>query len=149
MIGEGAVHIRSIGVLGPGLAPRYATPELEPPEEPTKSYGNISDRHWTRSRKDSNQEALDYYRERSHAPGVAEGGGPRNFYCMECDGVIPAEHEGDTCPHCDASLEGVTRRYFNWVEIDEPPRSDLAALLPYLLGGALVVLAALLLLLIS
>ena len=45
--------------------------------------------HWSRARKDSNQEALEYYRERSHAPGVEAGGGPRNFYCMRCDGVIP------------------------------------------------------------
>ena len=122
---------------------------METPEEPTKSYGNISDQHWTRSREGQNQEALEYYRERSHAPGVAEGGGPRNHYCMQCDGVIPTDHEGEACPHCGASLEGVTRRYFNWVEIDEPPRSDLAALLPYLIGGALVVIALLLLLLLS
>ena len=148
-VGEGAVHVGSIGALGPGLAPRYATAPLDAPDEPTKSYGNISDRHWTRSRKDSNQEALDYYRERSRAPGVAEGGGARNFYCMQCDGVIPADHDGDACPHCGDPLEGKTKRYFNWVEIDEPPKSDLAALLPYLAGGALVVLALLLLLLLS
>ena len=47
--------------------------------------------HWSVARKDENQEALEYYRQRSHAPGVEEGGGPRNFYCMRCDGVIPVE----------------------------------------------------------
>ena len=26
-------------------------------------------------------------------------------------------------------------RYFNWVEINEPPESDLKALLPFLLGA--------------
>ena len=84
----------------------------------------MSDDHWSRSRRDANEEALDYYRQRSQAPGVAEGGGPRNFYCMACDGVVPADHEGSSCPHCAEPIEGRTRRYFNWVEIDEPPRGD-------------------------
>lgn len=113
-------------------------------EPPEKSYGNISDAHWTRARKDTNREAIDYYRERSRAPGVAEGGSSRNFYCMECDGVVPHDHEGDRCPHCGAEIAGKTRRYFNWVEIDQPGEGDLKALLPFLLGGAaLIVLAAL------
>jgi hypothetical protein len=118
-----------------------STPE-DPAKPPPKSYGNIDEHHWTRSRKASNQEALDYYRERSHAPGVAEGGGPRNFYCMQCDGVIPTDQEGAACPHCGVSLEGVARRYFNWVEIDQPPSSDLRALLP-VAAALLVVLAGL------
>lgn len=110
----------------------------ERPDAGPKSYGNISDDHWTRARKDENQEAIDYYRERSKAPGVAEGGGLRNHYCMACDGVIPTDHEGDACPHCGAEIEGQTRRYFNWVEIDQPPESDLRALLPLALGAVAV-----------
>lgn len=118
-----------------------STPE-DPAKPPPKSYGNISEHHWTRSREGRNQEDLDYYRQRSHAPGVADGGGPRNFYCMECDGVIPTDQAAETCPHCGASLEGVARRYFNWVEIDQPPDSDVRALLP-IAAALLVVLAGL------
>ena len=80
--------------------------------------------HWSRSRTEKNQESLDYYRERSGAPGVREGGGLRNHYCMACDGVIPTDQKSDTCPHCGIKIEGETRRYFNWVEIDSPPPSD-------------------------
>ncbi|MAG62833.1 hypothetical protein CMO84_04860, partial [Candidatus Woesearchaeota archaeon] len=57
--------------------------------QPHKSFGNIGDDHWTRTRKDANPEDIEYLRERSKAPGVAEGGESRNFYCMECEGVIP------------------------------------------------------------
>jgi len=64
---------------------------------------------------------------------------------MKCDGVIPTEHPDEACPHCGASLEGVAKRYFNWVEIDEPPASDLRALLP--VAGALLALASALVLL--
>jgi len=106
----------------------------EPPERPS-SYGNVGEHHWTRTRKETNREAIEYYRERSKAPGVKEGGGPRNFYCMECDGVVPFDHDGAGCPHCGAALEGQARRYFNWVEIDRPPASDFKVLLPWLLGG--------------
>ena len=108
-----------------------------------KSFGNMSDRHWSRARADKNQEALEYYRSRSHAPGVEGGGGPRNFYCMRCDGVIPSDHAGETCPHCGEAISGMARRYFNWVELDQPVKSDLRALLPLAAGGAalLVVLA--------
>jgi hypothetical protein len=114
--------------------------------EDAKSFGNMSDRHWSRSRAGMNQEALDYYRERSHAPGVEEGGGPRNFYCMRCDGVIAHDQKGTTCPHCGESTAGVARRYFNWVELDQPVKSDLRALLPFAAGGAalIILLAALL-----
>ncbi len=119
----------------------------EDPKQPPKSYGNMGAHHWTRSRADRNRDAIDYYRRRSRAPGVAEGGGPRNHYCMHCDGVIPLpageEEAPAACPHCGEPLEGVTKRYFNWVEIDEPPRSDLAALLPYF-AGAFLLLGALL-----
>ncbi len=101
----------------------------------------MGDHHWSRARAGENQEALDYYRERSRAPGVAQGGGARNFYCMQCDGVIPLDHQGERCPHCRATIEGDARRYFNWVEIDRPPRSDARALLP-LFALAVLVLAA-------
>ena len=112
----------------------------EPPsrEEPVKSYGNMSEHHWSKTRGERNKDAIDYYRERSKAPGVEGGGGPRNFYCMDCDGVVPHDQEGDVCPHCGTDLAGKTRRYFNWVEIDQPPKSDLQALLPWL-GAALAV----------
>ncbi|MEZ6004440.1 MAG: hypothetical protein R3F33_09680 [Planctomycetota bacterium] len=113
----------------------------DPPQDPTippKSYGNMGPEHWTRTRETRNAEAIDYYRERSRAPGVAEGGGPRNFYCMECDGVIPHDPPATTCPHCGAAVSGQTRRYFNWVEIDSPPDSDWKALRPYFLAAALL-----------
>ena len=109
------------------------------PDPAPKSFGNMSDQHWSRARKDSNQEALEYYRERSHAPGVAEGGALRNFYCMECAGVIPHDAELKVCPHCGAAIEAGVKRYFNWVEMNDPPKSDLRALLP----GILIALAIL------
>jgi hypothetical protein len=92
-----------------------------------------------------NQEAIDYYRRRSRAPGVAEGGGARNHYCMECDGVIPLPPPGSeapgseapaVCPHCGAALGERARRFFNWVEIDRPARSDARAIAPLALAGA-------------
>jgi hypothetical protein len=43
---------------------------------------------------------------------------------MACDGVIPTDQSGDSCPHCGEKIEGETRRYFNWVEIDQTPPSD-------------------------
>ena len=101
----------------------------------------MSEHHWSRARAGTNEEALEYYRERSRAPGVADGGAERNFYCMDCDGVIPHDHAGPGCPHCGAKLEGMARRYFNWVEIDRPPASDAGPLLKL----ALVVLGVLLL----
>jgi hypothetical protein len=113
--------------------------------QPQKSYGNMSEHHWSKTRGERNKDAIDYYRERSRAPGVAEGGEARNFYCMECDGVIAFDHDGDACPHCAASLAGRTRRYFNWVEIDQPPSSDFRALLPYLACGLAVLVGAALL----
>ena len=89
-----------------------------------KSFGNMGPDHWSRSRGDKNQESVEYYRDRSQAPGVREGGGPRNHYCMACDGVIPTDQSGDRCPHCGEKIQGETRRYFNWVEIDQTPPSD-------------------------
>jgi len=101
----------------------------------------MSEAHWSRARRGSNREAHEYYRSRSRAPRVEAGGEERNFYCMECDGVIPFAPPPADCPHCGATLDENVRRYFNWVEIDEPPASDLRALLPLLIGAA-VVLAA-------
>ena len=115
------------------------TDEPEPRAAPgAKSFGNMSDAHWSRSRAGTNEEALEYYRERSRAPGVASGGAERNFYCMRCDGVIAHDHRGASCPHCGEPLEGTARRYFNWVEINEPASSDFKALLPFVLGGVVV-----------
>ena len=110
----------------------------ETQRKPAPSYGNMSDQHWSKTRGERNAEAIDYYRQRSRAPGVKEGGEARNFYCMECDGVIPYDHEGDTCPHCAASIEGGARRYFNWVEIDRPVEGDFKAVLPLLIGGVVL-----------
>ena len=110
----------------------------ERPDPPPASYGNMSEHHWSRTRSGVNREALDYYRERSKAPGVAEGGSERNFYCMACDGVIPHEPAVQACPHCGAAIEGGVRRYFNWVEMNEAPRSDFAALWPWMLLGLAV-----------
>jgi hypothetical protein len=111
-----------------------------PQDPPPKSFGNMSEAHWSKARKDANPEAMEYLRERSHAPGVAEGGGSRNFYCMQCDGVIP--HDGgprETCPHCGATLDESVKRYFNWVEMNDPPKSDLRALVPFFLGALVIV----------
>jgi len=102
----------------------------------------MGEHHWSRARHDSNAEAIDYYRARSHAPGVAEGGGARNMYCMHCDGVIPLGGAPTACPHCGAALEGDVKRYFNWVEIDRPPRSDVRGLWP-LFAAAFLVIAGL------
>lgn len=104
-----------------------------------KSYGNMSDNHWSKTRGERNREAIDYYRDRSSAPGVAEGGEARNFYCMECDGVIPwDDFQGDACPHCGAEIDGSVRRYFNWVEIDRTPDADRTALFLVLALGVAV-----------
>ena len=94
-----------------------------------------------RSRDERNVEALEYYRRRSKAPGVAEGGTERNFYCMECDGVIPFGAALERCPHCDAPIDERVKRYFNWVEINDPPPSDAKALLPWIAMAGLAVLA--------
>lgn len=104
------------------------------------SFGNMGPHHWSRAREGTNEEAMAYLRERSGAPGVAEGGAERNHYCMRCDGVIPFDPNGTACPHCGEPIEGAARRYFNWVEIDKPPASDASAVLTVLaiLGVALV-----------
>lgn len=114
-------------------------PDDKPPTGP--SWGNISERHWSRARRGKNHEQLEYYRERSRAPGVAEGGADRNFYCMECDGVIPFDGAPERCPHCGAAVDENVKRYFNWVEIAEPGGSDARALLPFFAAG-LALLAA-------
>ena len=97
----------------------------------------LGEEHWSKARAGENEEALEYYRGRNKAPGVAEGGGARNHYCFECDGVIELEYDSREpapklpalCPHCGVKLEGGARRMFNWVEIDQPPASDARALL--------------------
>ncbi len=114
-----------------------------------KSFGNISEHHWSRARAGANQEAMEHLRERSRAPGVAEGGASRNHYCMECHGVLPLAYDQrapadeahvERCPHCGAKVDPRVRAMFNWVEIDQPPRSDLHALLPILAIGFLALL---------
>ena len=118
------------------------------------SWSFDDERHWSRLRKGKNQEAMDYYKERSQAPGVAEGGGLRSQYCAECDGVIPLEYDQrkpadrgkkQKCPHCGAAISSTVRRMFNWVEIDQPPPSDIAPLLPYIFGFMAIVATMLLL----
>ncbi len=116
------------------------------------SWSFDDERHWSRLRKGKNKEAIDYYRKRSQAPGVAEGGGIRSSYCLECEGVIPLEYDqrteadlntGQVCPHCGAVVDPRVRRMFNWVEIDQPPASDLGYYLPFLVVGALLMTATL------
>ena len=118
--------------------------------EPAKSYGNISDTHWTRTRLETHGEALEYLRDRSKAPGVREGGSARNHYCMSCNGVIPLEYDSreaasqqaQHCPHCGVELDTRVRAMFNWVETDQVPSSDLAVLWPWLLGLLVLLVAA-------
>ena len=120
----------------------------DPTEEPSKSFGNMSEAHWSRSRADLNEEALEYLRDRSHKPGVAEGGAARNMYCPHCQGVIPLEYdsreaptgERQRCPHCGGELDERVREMFNWVEIDQVSGSDAKALLPLFLLILVVVL---------
>ncbi len=117
--------------------------------EESHSWGDVDEQHWSKTRGDRNDEVLDYYRRRSKAPGVAEGGASRNQYCMECDGVIPlsysqmepAQKKKQNCPHCGATLEGRIHRMFNWVEIDQPHEGDVRAFLPFLIGGGLLLAA--------
>lgn len=112
--------------------PRAQQPQ---PDPGGPSWGPMSERHWSRARADSNREALEYYRQRSRAPGVAEGGAERNFYCMKCDGVIAYTQGGGACPHCGAAFDENVKRYFNWVEINEPPPSDFLPLLKLAAAG--------------
>jgi len=93
-----------------------------------------------------NEEALEHYRQRSKAPGVAEGGALRNHYCMQCKGVIPLTYDSRVaasketlhCPHCGAKLEGRVREMFNWVETDQVPDSDFRAILPLAVVGLVI-----------
>lgn len=122
-------------------APPPGPPEGWRPQPPDAehSWGNVSEGHWSRKRRDANQEAIEHYRRRSQAPGVAEGGGARNHYCPECKGVLPfTDVPPEHCPHCGAKVEERVREMFNWVEIDEPPPGDLGVLLPVALVGVLV-----------
>jgi hypothetical protein len=125
--------------------------EQTPSQPPQKSFGNISEHHWSRSRRGQNQEAIDFYQERSKAPGVADGGSHRNHYCPECRGVVPLEYDSrspvdrerkERCPHCGTEFIPGVREMFNWVEMDQVPASDARALLPWLLLGALLLAGA-------
>jgi len=89
----------------------------------------LAGRHRAKARGGRNADGRDYDRDGSKGPGVEAGGEARNYYCMECDGVIPwDDFQGDRCPHCGAEIEGTARRYFNWVEIDRTPGSDRTAM---------------------
>ncbi|MFT7669408.1 MAG: hypothetical protein ACI8X5_002108 [Planctomycetota bacterium] len=110
-----------------------------------KSFGVNDERHWATARKEMNLDEIEFLRERSRAPGVAEGGALRNHYCMECHGVIPLEYNSgesvedlapENCPHCGAELDGGVRMMFNWVEMDQIHGSDFRALLPFFVAGA-------------
>lgn len=98
--------------------------------------------HWSKAREGLNQEAIEHYRARSRAPGVASGGAERNHYCMSCNGVIPlsydsrrpAEGPPGNCPHCGAELDARVRAMFNWVEIDQVPQGDARAVFRIALG---------------
>jgi hypothetical protein len=120
--------------------------------QPERRDSLLPDDHWSRNRSERNHEALEYLREKSRAPGVAEGGAERNQYCMQCGGVLPLAYVSSqpadrahpaTCPHCGAEVHPTVRAMFNWVEIDQVPRGDFAALAPWLFGAVLLVGAAL------
>ncbi|MFT7486712.1 MAG: hypothetical protein ACI9F9_002568 [Candidatus Paceibacteria bacterium] len=117
-----------------------------------KSFGVNDEKHWATARREMNKDEIEFLRERSHAPGVAEGGGARNHYCMECHGVLELEYDStepdaggpaEHCPHCGAEIDRSVRMMFNWVEIDQVPSGDLQALLPLLLGGLAIIVAGL------
>lgn len=117
-----------------------------------KSFGVTGDKHWANARKDMHEEEIAFLRERSQAPGVAEGGGLRNHYCMECHGVIELSYDSteassggppEHCPHCGAEVDQSVRMMFNWVEIDQVPGSDFKALLPFFIAGGLLFVALL------
>ena len=143
--------------VGPLQRAQYGlvSPEMTGPEkEEAKSFGNMSEHHWSRARDGENQEALDYLRDRSHKPGVAEGGAARNMYCPHCQGVIPLEYDSreapsgqrEKCPHCGVELDERVREMFNWVEIDQVSGSDAKVVIPILLGALLLGAGALFLL---
>ena len=127
------------------MAPRATAPGDPDPNEASgkqrPSWGNVGQHHWSRARQGMNEEALEYYRQRSRAPGM-EQAGPRNAYCMSCDGVIPLEvdsgrpapREPRHCPHCGVELDARVQRMFNWVEIDQVPEGDARFVLPVLLA---------------
>jgi len=131
-----------------------APPDDEPTDAPDDVREPAAKLHWSKERVGLHSEARDFYRERSHAPGVAEGGGARSHYCMECGGLLPLNYDrrqaasGDpgTCPHCGVTLDARIRRMFNWVETDQVPASDLKALLPWFLVGTLITIGLLILL---
>ena len=123
----------------------------EPLDAPQDDGRVVPESHWSRARDGTNQEAIEYMRERSLAPGVESGGAARNHYCMECNGVIPLlydrrkahdERKQTHCPHCGAELDERVQAMFNWVEIDQVRDSDAKALLPLLLGVLILMAVA-------
>jgi hypothetical protein len=130
--------------------------DQKPEDAPQKSFGNMSEQHWSRARKGQNREAIEFYQERSRAPGVADGGSHRNHYCPSCRGVVPLAYDSrqpvdrqrqERCPHCGTEFVPGVREMFNWVEMDQVPASDARALLPWLALVGLVALALVLILL--
>lgn len=107
----------------------------------------LGDDHWSRARTERNAEEIEYLRAKSRVPGMEGEVAERNHYCMECGGVLPLLYDrnrpadraaSEHCPHCGAELDANVRAMFNWVEIDQVPSSDAAAVLPI----AFAVLAA-------
>lgn len=123
-----------------------ATPGPEGEAKPP-GHSLLPDDHWSKTRNVRNKEALDYLRDKSRAPGVEAGGASRNQYCMECGGVLPLSYDSfepadrsvqESCPHCGADVSQTVRAMFNWVEIDQVPSSDVAAVMPFVLMGVVV-----------
>ncbi|QDU67777.1 hypothetical protein [Engelhardtia mirabilis] len=111
----------------------------------------LPESHWARARDGTNTEALEYLRNRSKAPGVADGGSERNHYCLKCNGVLPLRYDSrkaaekvppKKCPHCGEPIEQRVRAMFNWVETDQVPGSDARAMAPLVVGLILIVAGA-------
>ena len=113
----------------PGGAPLEERPNGSSSQ---RSYGNMSEHHWSKTRGERNREAIDYYRERSRAPGVEEGGGPRTSTAWTATGSSPTTRgsaRARTVARSSTARSGGTST--GW-EIDRPPASDLRALLPWM-----------------
>ena len=104
--------------------------------------------HWSRTRTERNAAEVEYLRAKSRVPGMEGDVAERNHYCMECGGVLPLLYDrnrpadraaSEHCPHCGAELDANVRAMFNWVEIDQVPSSDAAAVLPIAFGALVLV----------